>query len=444
MLAGMAPANSRARVLPAVVRPWRASDAGREGGVGPYVRIRESAWDARAGPARRAQASATAGRGGHGPAGGGGRPRRRGFAFIRLFSASPSAFPPSTSDSMTGRKRARPGGWRGGEEPSLPGKYGAQSGRGTATAAQQASLNWCGWNAGAGRQRCMGVVIGVVARPPTFASRMPGWMPARPSRATRRRRGRADPRPNRCQRQLRTAQTAEVALPTPPESSCGPGHSPLGPRRRAVASHSAIRLPPSTSESTTRGERAHPGGWRSGGRAAAPRGRAGRRRHSPAHVCLADAGMDAGPPVAGDAAARGGGGRAEPMPDHDVESRGGRQPNPCCGVGYGLLGHGRRRPRRPLQRMCGRAHGHVLLRPHFPGSAGLRPPPTRGRASFRPLCAPSLAGAGAERSAGAGSRGGRAGRSPRRLPRSGADPSASPRTSLRPVPFCGRGWEGTA
>jgi hypothetical protein len=37
---------------------------------------------------------------------------------------------------------------------------------------------------------------GGVARPPTFASRMPGWMPARPSRATPPRpRGRADVRP---------------------------------------------------------------------------------------------------------------------------------------------------------------------------------------------------------------------------------------------------------
>jgi hypothetical protein len=344
---------------------------------------------------------------------------------------------------MTGRKRARPGGWRGGEEPSLPGKYGAQSERGTATAAQQASLNWCGWNARAGRQRCMGAVIGVVARPPAFASRMPGWMPARPSRATRRRRGRADPRPNRCQRQLRTAQTAEVALPTPPESSCGPGHSPLGPRRRAVASHSAIRLPPSTSESTTRGERAHPGGWRSGGRAAAPRGRAGRRRHSPAHVCLADAGMDAGPPVAGDAAARGGRGMAEPMPDHDVESRGGRQPSPYCGVGYGLLGRGPA-PAPPFAanvRQCSRA------RPAPPALPGLRrtPAPTDSRARvLPPAVRPHVAGAGAERSAGAGSRGGRAGRSPRRLPRSDADPSASLRTSLPPVPSGGRAWEGTA
>jgi hypothetical protein len=87
----------------------------------------------------------------------------------------------------------------------------------------------------------------------------------------------------------------------------------------------------------------------------------------------------------------------------------------------GASGRGRR-PRRPLQRMCGRARGHVLLRPHFPGSAGLRPPPTRGRASFRPWCAPSLAGAGAKVSAAAGSRGGWTGGSPPRPPPLGPRP----------------------
>jgi hypothetical protein len=44
------------------------------------------------------------------------------------------------------------------------------------------------------------------------------------------------------------------------------------------------------------------------------------------------------------------------------------------------------RPPHPLKEMRGNIHGRVLLRPHFPGYAGLRLPLTRGRTCLQPSC----------------------------------------------------------